>query len=409
MNNETVAGIRMKTQSHGGLREVEMTPVSRGVVPVQNQPNHVANLWKCDLFQSQSNTMVCEQADTPVAFDFITPVRGKVVDMDVKDALDMQKCGIGIWDVEGYNGKKAINCDRKELALECWNQIIKFSIFTMDLNQPANLEANEKNIDDLSAKNEFNGVQITHNEEKEILVDLKKELPNQSALPLREVTVDKENGFPNAFSYQFESAVTILTGKNGVGKSLFLNAIAKATEAKHEESEVAYEIIQLDCQMNLLNSVQVGKQLSRWDFAQKSMAEHIHYCAVSPKEDTWADKFPDENQREQAKKILQVVLQNLTVGDIQDQILRVCKRMYCQARLDPRCIILNAKDFRMILRNAFLNSRLIKKALKWLLVKLDRANPGITSYLLDRKFRYLQQRYFALRHLMPNRSSSWTN
>lgn len=224
----------------------------------------------------------------------------------------------------------------------------------MDQNQPAKLEANEKNIDDLSAKNEFNGVQITHNEEKEILVDLKKELPNQSALPLRGVTVDKGYGFPNAFSYQFESAVTILTGKNGVGKSQFLNAIAK-----HEEPEVAvqlankpYEIIQLDCQMNLLNSGQVGKQLSRWDLAQESMAERIHYCAVLPKEETWAAKFPDENQRGQAKKILEVVLEHLTVGDIQNQILRVCKRMYCQARLDPHCIILNAKDFH---RNDFKN------------------------------------------------------
>jgi hypothetical protein len=38
---------------------------------------------------------------------------------------DLLSCGIGIWDVEGYNGKKAINCTREELASECWAQIIK--------------------------------------------------------------------------------------------------------------------------------------------------------------------------------------------------------------------------------------------------------------------------------------------
>lgn len=43
---------------------------------------------------------------------------------ELKDK-DLLSCGIGIWDVEGYNGKKAINCTREELAAECWSQIIK--------------------------------------------------------------------------------------------------------------------------------------------------------------------------------------------------------------------------------------------------------------------------------------------
>lgn len=90
-NVERIAVNKLDTKSEGGLREIEMTPISRGIVPVQNQPNHVANLWKCDISQSQSNAMVCEEADTPVAFDFITPVRGKIVNMDVDDSANMQK------------------------------------------------------------------------------------------------------------------------------------------------------------------------------------------------------------------------------------------------------------------------------------------------------------------------------
>lgn len=38
---------------------------------------------------------------------------------------ELLSCGIGIWDTEGYNGKKAINCNRAELAMECWTQIVK--------------------------------------------------------------------------------------------------------------------------------------------------------------------------------------------------------------------------------------------------------------------------------------------
>ena len=34
-------------------------------------------------------------------------------------------CGIGIWNAPGLNGKNAINCNREELAQECWDQICK--------------------------------------------------------------------------------------------------------------------------------------------------------------------------------------------------------------------------------------------------------------------------------------------
>jgi hypothetical protein len=38
---------------------------------------------------------------------------------------DYLSTGIGIWDVWGYNGKKASECNRKEIAMECWDQIKK--------------------------------------------------------------------------------------------------------------------------------------------------------------------------------------------------------------------------------------------------------------------------------------------
>lgn len=37
---------------------------------------------------------------------------------------DILSCGIGIWNVIGMNGKKAINCTREEIAGECWRQIM---------------------------------------------------------------------------------------------------------------------------------------------------------------------------------------------------------------------------------------------------------------------------------------------
>lgn len=80
---------KMDSQTHSGLKEIEQTPRSRGMVPTQNQPDHIANLWKCD--SSLSNIMVCEQMDKPIAYDFVTPLRGKVVNMNVNEASEMQK------------------------------------------------------------------------------------------------------------------------------------------------------------------------------------------------------------------------------------------------------------------------------------------------------------------------------
>ncbi len=52
----------------------------------------------------------------------MTRIESDLWELEDKELLS---CGIGIWDVEGYNGKKAINCNRAELAMECWTQIIK--------------------------------------------------------------------------------------------------------------------------------------------------------------------------------------------------------------------------------------------------------------------------------------------
>ena len=39
----------------------------------------------------------------------------------------IMSCTIGNWEIQGLNGKNAINCRRKELAKECWLQIYKYN------------------------------------------------------------------------------------------------------------------------------------------------------------------------------------------------------------------------------------------------------------------------------------------
>lgn len=39
---------------------------------------------------------------------------------------DLLSCGIGMWDVPGLCGKTALECTPKELAEECWNQMLQF-------------------------------------------------------------------------------------------------------------------------------------------------------------------------------------------------------------------------------------------------------------------------------------------
>lgn len=69
-----------QTPQSRGLFELEQTPQSRGRVPSANQPNHVANLWKCGQSHFSGNSDDRED----FANDFV-PKRSKSVDMKVSD------------------------------------------------------------------------------------------------------------------------------------------------------------------------------------------------------------------------------------------------------------------------------------------------------------------------------------
>ncbi len=70
-----------------GLNEIEQTTRSRGYIPEVNQPNHTANLWKCD--QSHPQLKNDGQRDTVFDSDYPTPLRGSMVNMNVYDVSDM--------------------------------------------------------------------------------------------------------------------------------------------------------------------------------------------------------------------------------------------------------------------------------------------------------------------------------
>ena len=60
-----------------GVNDLEQTTRNRGLVPNSNQPDHVANLWKCD--HSHAKTIEdCGFTDTNFAVDYPTPIRGTV-------------------------------------------------------------------------------------------------------------------------------------------------------------------------------------------------------------------------------------------------------------------------------------------------------------------------------------------
>lgn len=68
-----------------GLNEVELNTRSRGYVPHANQPNHVANLWKCD----QSH---CDQDESLYRNEYntdITPMRTPAAHMTNDDVSNM--------------------------------------------------------------------------------------------------------------------------------------------------------------------------------------------------------------------------------------------------------------------------------------------------------------------------------
>lgn len=70
-----------------GLYELQQTTRSRGFIPSSNQPNHTANLWKCDL--SHPKVVGSGQYDTIFASDYPTPIRGSSVNLTVQDVSNM--------------------------------------------------------------------------------------------------------------------------------------------------------------------------------------------------------------------------------------------------------------------------------------------------------------------------------
>jgi ATPase subunit of ABC transporter with duplicated ATPase domains len=83
------------------------------------------------------------------------------------------------------------------------------------------------------------------------------------------VPADDSYGFPNSFSYEFTSHFTILTGRNGVGKTQFLRFISDNLFKEHVQTNGdKYEVLFLDCKMELRNSGQVREQTEEWKRTQ---------------------------------------------------------------------------------------------------------------------------------------------
>lgn len=71
-----------------GINDMEQTTVTRGYVPTANQPDHVANLWKCDQSHCDTPNQYNDELQDQVA-DVYIPSRTKVVNLHLKDASDM--------------------------------------------------------------------------------------------------------------------------------------------------------------------------------------------------------------------------------------------------------------------------------------------------------------------------------
>lgn len=71
-----------------GLNEIEQTTQSRGYIPYANQPDHVANLWKCDQSHCENLSKDRDEMQDYIA-DVYIPSRAKVVNLHIKDASNM--------------------------------------------------------------------------------------------------------------------------------------------------------------------------------------------------------------------------------------------------------------------------------------------------------------------------------
>lgn len=73
-----------------GLNELEQNNVSRGTVPLANQPDHTQNLWKCDQ-SHDSGDLNCTDTHNgeSITAEIYTPIRGKAVNQGLGDISDM--------------------------------------------------------------------------------------------------------------------------------------------------------------------------------------------------------------------------------------------------------------------------------------------------------------------------------
>lgn len=69
-----------------GMNEIDQTTWSRGFVPNPQQPNHTANLWKCEYSHPNIRD---GQRETVFESDYPTPMRGSAVNMRIGDISDM--------------------------------------------------------------------------------------------------------------------------------------------------------------------------------------------------------------------------------------------------------------------------------------------------------------------------------
>jgi hypothetical protein len=78
------------THTHtSSIFDVEQDPRSRGLVPQQKQPDHIANLWKCDHSQPKHANTVCSERDA--RFTYGVTMRRPVVNQNVGDVSNMHK------------------------------------------------------------------------------------------------------------------------------------------------------------------------------------------------------------------------------------------------------------------------------------------------------------------------------
>ncbi len=89
-NNSHITGMYYASKKNGGLNDLSQDVNSRGNVPAPNQPDHIANLWKCE----HSHARQLEGSgclDTIFSSDYETPVLDSVMSQSVQDVSNMHK------------------------------------------------------------------------------------------------------------------------------------------------------------------------------------------------------------------------------------------------------------------------------------------------------------------------------